>query len=125
MSKSRGPVAKLRHKLNAQNNRRAHGGYKPFSDNGEMGDKRDGGCRHIEPKKVVPSYDLNAKVVNRLPAGRASGLHRDIGKVGKGGRRADKACYGDFCRTAISGRGLVYDAVVYDEHAVWPLYRAE
>lgn len=82
-------------KMNNLGRQSAFGSYKRHADNAEKPVPRDGKARRVaelSQEVVVPS---NHVVVTRLEAGKASGLSRDIGVVGKGGRVAFRACGGD------------------------------
>jgi hypothetical protein len=70
MSKSQGPVAKLRAKQANYNRRLAHGGYKRFSNNPEDTlpgyDKRDGAAGGRNETKVTLVVDYQPHQVRRV-----------------------------------------------------------
>lgn len=82
-------------KMNNLGRQNAFGSYKRHAENAEKPVPRDGSARRIaEPKQVV-SVPANHIMVTRLEAGKASGLSRDVGVVGKAGARSSRSCGGD------------------------------
>ena len=60
----------------------------------------------IDLRTIAPSDGV---MVRHAKAGKARGLHKDIGCIGKGGRRAFKRTYGDGTRKWLSARGAWSD----------------
>lgn len=129
MAKTGGPVKRLREKAKAQGTLYARGGFKRFSEESGPNDRRNGGSVWFETEDKVALRAVSAtipcgKEILKVAAGHASGLSRDIGRVGKARCEYNRATYGNGTRNHMRRDGLVSEAIVSpDIYADWPLYR--
>lgn len=89
-----------RTKMEAQQRQARFGSYTRLADNADRPVPRDGrNYPSPEPHSTIgPLNGFGGVVVRRLPAGRAEGLERSIGAIGKGGRVASKSTGGNGTR---------------------------